>query len=66
MKADIRDSHMQYKWWEQDGEEEDDSVKWNTLEHNGVMFPPPYMPLPKNVKMKYDGELVLHPNPSFL
>ncbi|KAK4938921.1 DNA topoisomerase 1 [Elasticomyces elasticus] len=41
------------KWWEQpklDGEN-----KWVTLQHSGVVFPPPYEPLPKNVKMKYDG-----------
>ncbi|TXT11142.1 hypothetical protein VHUM_01893 [Vanrija humicola] len=43
----------QYKWWEQgDG---DGSVKWTTLQHNGVLFPPPYVPLPKSVRMKYDG-----------
>ena len=44
----------QFKWWEADNN--DGSVKWNTLEHNGVMFPPPYVPLPKNIKMKYDGQ----------
>ncbi|OCF38236.1 DNA topoisomerase I [Kwoniella heveanensis CBS 569] len=43
-----------YKWWEQDANG-DGSVKWTTLEHNAVLFPPPYVPLPKNVKMKYDG-----------
>jgi len=48
-------SLSQFKWWEADNN--DGSVKWNTLEHNGVMFPPPYVPLPKNVKMKYDGKL---------
>lgn len=50
----------QFKWWlqkdgDQEGRDEDDSIKWTTLEHNGVMFPPPYIPLPKNVKMRYDG-----------
>lgn len=43
-----------YKWWENQAEG-DVSVKWTTLEHNGVMFPPPYEPLPKNVKFVYDG-----------
>jgi DNA topoisomerase IB len=43
----------QYKWWEQG--ENDGSAKWTTLHHNGILFPPPYIPLPKNVKMKYDG-----------
>ncbi|KAF2229181.1 putative DNA topoisomerase 1 [Viridothelium virens] len=41
-------------WWN-DPTGGDDSIKWNTLEHNGVVFPPPYEPLPKNVKLKYDG-----------
>lgn len=31
----------------------DGSSKWVTLEHNGVLFPPPYEP--HGVKMKYDG-----------
>lgn len=35
----------------------DGSVKWKTLEHCGVLFPPPYEPLPKHVKMSYDGSL---------
>lgn len=29
-------------WWE-DEEEEDENVKWRTMEHNGVLFPPPYV-----------------------
>jgi DNA topoisomerase-1 len=33
----------------------DGSVKWTTLEHQAVLFPPPYIPLPKGIKMKYDG-----------
>ena len=33
----------------------DGTTKWTTLEHAGVLFPPPYEPLPKGVKMKYDG-----------
>ncbi|TXT11956.1 uncharacterized protein COLE_02366 [Cutaneotrichosporon oleaginosum] len=44
-----------YKWWEQD-ENNDGSVKWTTFHHHGVLFPPPYEPLPKDVKMKYDGK----------
>lgn len=49
-----------FEWWneERDG---DDSVKWETLEHNGVVFPPDYEPLPKDVKLLYDGvPLTLH------
>lgn len=30
--------------------------KWQTLEHNGVLFPPDYEPLPKDVKLYYDGQ----------
>lgn len=44
----------EYRWWE-DPTKGDGTIKWTTLEHNGVVFPPPYEPLPKNVKMKYDG-----------
>lgn len=51
----------EYQWWET-MQENDGTQKWTTLEHNGVLFPPPYEPLPKNVKMKYDGkEIVLEP-----
>ncbi|KAK7744143.1 DNA topoisomerase 1 [Cytospora paraplurivora] len=50
-----------HEWWNEP-KPEDDSVKWNTLEHNGVIFPPPYEPLPKNVKLLYGGTpLTLHP-----
>jgi len=42
------------KWWE-DPTKGDGTNKWETLQHNGVVFPPPYEPLPKNVRLKYDG-----------
>ncbi|KAL4797512.1 hypothetical protein BDV19DRAFT_377617 [Aspergillus venezuelensis] len=52
----------EYRWWE-DPTKGDGTIKWTTLEHNGVVFPPPYEPLPKNVKLKYDGIPVdLHPD----
>ncbi|KAI5301361.1 DNA topoisomerase 1 [Ascosphaera pollenicola] len=44
-------------WWENPAAV-DDSIKWTTLEHNGVVFPPPYKPLPKDVKLIYDGKPV--------
>jgi DNA topoisomerase-1 len=47
-----------YKWWEQDPDQTvvgDGTQKWTTLEHSGVIFPPPYQPLPSHVKMKYNG-----------
>ncbi|PBK91694.1 hypothetical protein ARMGADRAFT_1046746 [Armillaria gallica] len=43
-----------FRWWEVGTG--DGSVKWTTLEHNGVIFPPPYELLPPDVKMKYDGK----------
>jgi DNA topoisomerase-1 len=44
----------EYRWWE-DHSKGDGTIKWTTLEHNGVVFPPEYELLPQNVKMKYDG-----------
>lgn len=50
------------KWWE-DPTKGDGTNKWETLTHNGVVFPPPYEPLPKHVRLKYDGVPVkLHPD----
>jgi DNA topoisomerase I len=49
----------EYRWWED--AQHDGTKKWNTLEHNGVLFPPPYEPLPKNIKMKYNGTEVTLP-----
>lgn len=42
------------RWWE-NPDKQDGVIKWRTLEHNGVIFPPPYQPLPKHVKMLYNG-----------
>lgn len=36
-------------------------VKWSTLYHTGPRFPPAYEPLPKSVKMKYDGKPISLP-----
>ena len=44
----------EYRWWE-DPTKGDGSIKWTTLEHAGVVFPPLHEPLPKNVKLHYDG-----------
>lgn len=51
------DEEEEYRWWEAP-KKEDDSIKWTTLEHNGVLFAPPYEPLPKDVKLYYDGKPV--------
>lgn len=51
---DKEDEEDEYRWWE-DQSKGDGTIKWTTLEHAGVVFPPEYELLPKNVKMKYDG-----------
>lgn len=53
LKNDEDDIH---RWWEEDAN--DHSIKWETLEHHGVIFPPPYEKLPDHVKLKYDGQKV--------
>ncbi|EGX94066.1 topoisomerase I [Cordyceps militaris CM01] len=50
----------EYEWWNAT-RPEDDSIKWQTLEHNGVLFAPAYEPLPKHIKLKYDGQDVTLP-----
>ncbi|SCU80899.1 LADA_0B10110g1_1 [Lachancea dasiensis] len=45
-----------FKWWEK--ENDDDSVKWISLKHNGVIFPPKYEPLPSHIKLYYNGRAV--------
>lgn len=50
LTADVR----QEKWWENnDKEEKKDGLKWHTLRHNGVLFPPEYKRLPKDIKVLY-------------
>lgn len=46
-----------FRWWDAESPNGDGTIKWQKLEHNGVIFPPPYEPLPSLVKMKYDGML---------
>lgn len=58
---EAEDEEEEYRWWE-DPTKGDGTIKWRTLEHNGVVFPPDYEPLPKNVAMLYDGTPVyMHP-----
>lgn len=57
-QLDDEESEEYHRWWEEMNG--DDSIKWTTLEHNGVFFPPEYVP--HGIKMKYDGkELDLTP-----
>lgn len=51
---DKEEEEDEYRWWE-DQSKGDGTIKWTTLEHNGVVFPPEYEVLPQNVKMRYDG-----------
>lgn len=46
------------QWWEKQAEG-DGSTKWETLEHNGVLFAPPYVP--HGVMMRYKGNDVQLP-----
>ena len=39
-----------------DNGEEIELEKWNFLQHNGPLFPPPYDPLPENVNFFYKGK----------
>jgi DNA topoisomerase-1 len=51
---DKEEEEDEYRWWE-DHSKGDGTIKWTSLEHSGVVFPPEYEVLPKNVKLKYDG-----------
>nr|GAT56323.1 predicted protein [Mycena chlorophos] len=52
-------SHSSTPWWE--AEQVPPQAQWRTLQHRGVLFPPPYAPLPANVKLKYNGHFVALP-----
>lgn len=56
-KTETEEDEEEYEWWNAP-KREDDSIKWTTLEHNGVLFAPEYERLPKHVKMLYNGEPV--------
>ncbi|ROT37466.1 DNA topoisomerase [Sodiomyces alkalinus F11] len=43
------------QWWNEP-KKEDGSIQWDSLEHNGVLFDYKYTPLPKHVKLIYDGK----------
>lgn len=46
------------RWWEELDKKGKNDVKWTSLRHNGVYFPPPYEPLPKNIKVLHQGKPV--------
>ncbi|CAH0492019.1 unnamed protein product [Peronospora farinosa] len=43
-----------FRWW--NAEELPEGIQWRTLEHNGVMFPPPYTP--HHVPLVYNGKKI--------
>jgi DNA topoisomerase-1 len=47
-----------YKWWLE--EEKEGGVKWESLEHQGPLFPPSYEA--HGIKMKYDGIFLSSPS----
>ena len=45
------------RWWEKAEDENEDSTKrWDSLEHNGVLFPPKYQP--HHIKILYKGNVI--------
>eukprot|EP01083_Nonionella_stella_P181047 647289_1 len=63
--APLRPQQGALKWWEQENDrvvsysKADDAknkVKWHSLDHNGIVFPPPYGA--HGIPIKYDGEEV--------
>lgn len=49
-----------YRWWDESGSEDKSKIKWNTLVHNAVMFPPEYEP--HGIPMYYnDSPIELSP-----
>lgn len=59
-KSEEEEEDNKFKWWEDDSYDAagNGEKKWDSLHHNGVIFPPPYEPLPSHVKLYYDGKPV--------
>lgn len=57
-KKEEEEEEETHRWWDNENPAGDGTQKWQTMQHNGVYFPPPYEPLPSHVKMKYDGKPV--------
>ena len=56
-EEDEEDDGEEYEWWNA-SKPDDDTIKWQTLQHGGVLLAPEYEPLPKHIKMQYDGKPV--------
>ncbi|KAI5465870.1 topoisomerase I [Mariannaea sp. PMI_226] len=52
--SEEEEEEEEFEWWNAP-KPQDDSIKWKTLEHNGVLFAPEYEPLPKHIKLIYNG-----------
>ncbi|PIA16948.1 DNA topoisomerase I [Coemansia reversa NRRL 1564] len=50
-------SDEDYKWWLEN--KDDEGPKWQTLEHNGVLFPPDYVP--HGLPLVYKGAEIIMP-----
>ena len=57
VNGDDGEEEDEYKWWE--NMDEDDTIKWHTLQHSGVLFPPGY--IPHKVPLVYDNTPVVLP-----
>ncbi|EGC30025.1 hypothetical protein DICPUDRAFT_50979 [Dictyostelium purpureum] len=53
-ETEEEDDNGKNRWWEEEGDE--DGPKWQTLSHNGPVFPPAY--IPHGTKFLYDGKVV--------
>lgn len=52
----FNDESKTKKWWDEARNKSEN--KWRTLRQNGPQFPPPYEPLPSNIKILYDGQSI--------
>ncbi|SAM06171.1 hypothetical protein [Absidia glauca] len=59
----VEEEEEVYRWWAEEAERNDsnepgdDGVRWTSLAHYGVLFPPEYVP--HGIQMKYDGKPVI-------
>lgn len=51
-----KEEPTKWKWWEEEKKALPEGHHWETLEHKGPLFAPPYERIPKHIKFYYDGE----------
>lgn len=49
-------NRQDYRWWDENGDDSKQGIKWTTLSHNAVMFPPEYEP--HGLPLIYNGRQV--------